>query len=151
MNGRPGHTGTGNPPDIEHTRRELLNFLAREKLNGSSPPDGGPTQRKPGPVPTPGFAWSSLLEAGLSSWWRDHPARAGVLLVKSATEDYARRKPMQVVTVAAVAGAAVVLLKPWRLVSATALMLTLFRSSNFTGMVTSVLEKAAQSMQKQQT
>lgn len=150
MNGRTGHTVTSKQPDIEHTRRELLNFLARQKANGSAQLDDGPTQRKLGPESTPGFSWSSLLEAGLSSWWRDHPARAGVLLLKSATEDYARRKPMQVVTVAAVAGAAVVLLKPWRLMSVTALMLTLFRSSNFTGMATSVLAQAAQSMQKKQ-
>ena len=58
---------------------------------------------------------------------------------------------MQVVTIAAVAGAAVVLLKPWRLVSVTALMLSLVRSSNFTGMATSVLESAAQSMRKERT
>ena len=141
-------------PDLAQTRRALLNYLAQPERTESAT-----TERKhsradtqtSGAPSSPGFEWSSLIEAGLSSWWRDHPARAGASLLKSATEEYARNKPLQVVTIAAVAGAAVVLLKPWRWVSTTALMLTLFRSSNFTGVATSMLETAAQSMQKEKS
>lgn len=138
-------------PTIENTRRELLNFLAQqheqEERAQTTAADRKHARRTAASDTADGFKWSSLVEAGLSSWWRDHPARAGAMLVKSATEDFARQKPLQVVTIAAIAGAAIVLLKPWRLVSTTALALTLFRSSNFTGMATSVLETAAKSMQ----
>ena len=139
-------------PNIANTRRELLNFLAQQtdqKHRAESGAAGRKQARRSNASSEApdAFKWSSLVEAGLSSWWHDHPARAGAMLVKSATEDYARQKPLQVVTIAAIAGAAIVLLKPWRAISATALALTLFRSSNFTGMATSVLETAAKSMQ----
>lgn len=145
-----------NIPNLTQTRTELLNYLALQ----NSPPkraDAEATDRKTPrgaaqsdlPAGAPGFEWSALFEAGLASWWHDHPARAGASLLRSATAEYARKKPLQVVTIAAVAGAAVVLLKPWRLVSVSALALSLFRSSNFTGVATSMLETAAQSMQKE--
>lgn len=139
--------------NLTQTRRELLNYLAQSERSESDASERKQSRRAAqanSASGSPGFEWSSLIQAGLSSWWHDHPARAGASLLKSATEEYARKKPLQVVTIAAVTGAAVVLLKPWRLVSATALMLSLFRSSNFTGMATSVLETAAQSMQSSQ-
>ena len=144
---------TNGTPNLTQTRRELLNYLAQAEPGESKSPDHRQprgTNHVKSASGSSGLEWSSLIAAGLSSWWHDHPARAGASLLKSATEEYARRKPLQVVTIAAVAGAAVVLFKPWRLVSATALTLSLFRSSNFTGMATSVLETAAQSMQSSQ-
>ena len=144
---------TNGTPNLTQTRRELLNYLAQAEPRESKFSDHrqprGTAHANPASGSS-GFEWSSLIAAGLSSWWHDHPARAGASLLKSATQEYARKKPLQVVTIAAIAGAAVVLLKPWRLVSATALMLSLFRSSNFTGMATSVLETAAKSMQSSQ-
>lgn len=147
----PTHT-----PNLTQTRHELLNYLV-QPTSPSKRAEPDVTDRKrarhvsqpESEAGAPSFAWSALFEAGLTSWWHDHPARAGASLLKSATEEYARKKPMQVVAIAAVAGAAVVLLKPWRMVSATALMVSLFRSSNFTGVATSMLETAAQSMQKE--
>lgn len=145
---------TNDEPKIEDTRRELLNFLAHQddpvKRFAPAAEERKNHRRKAESPPPDGFSWSSLVEAGLASWWHDHPARAGAMLVKSATEDYARQRPMQVVAVAAIAGAAFVLFKPWRLVSTSALALTLFRSSNFTGIATSVLDSAAKSMQPMQ-
>ena len=141
-------------PNIEDTRRELLNFLGRknapEERVTATTESRKSFRRKTLGHASDGFSWSSLVEAGLSSWWRDHPARAGAMLVRSATEDYTRQKPLQVVVIAAIAGAAFVLFKPWRMVSLSALALTLFRSSNFTGIATSVLGSAAKSMQPMQ-
>lgn len=138
-------------PKIEDTRRELLNFLARQNAPEERTAANAETSKnlrsKEPHHGNDGFSWSSLVEAALTSWWHDHPARAGAMLVKSATEDLTRQKPLQVVTVAAIAGAAFVLFKPWRWVSTSALALTLFRSSNFTGIATSVLDSAAKSMQ----
>ena len=140
-----------NGAELAKTRRELFYYLSDPPDSKSATAEPKLKQQQPGaakPESTSGLHWSPLVKAGLSSWWHDHPARAGACLLKSATEEYARKRPLQVVTIAAVAGAAIVLFKPWRLVSATALMLSLFRSSNFTGIATSVLETAAQSMQK---
>lgn len=135
-------------PDIAKTRRELFNYLADPQAPTSAGAETSQQRAAAKSESASGLHWSSLIQSGLTSWWHDHPARAGACLLKSATEEYARKKPMQVVTIAVVAGAATVLFKPWRLVSATALLLSLFRTSNFTGIATSVLATAAQSMQK---
>ena len=151
-------------PDIEHTRRELQNFLAQgdrkpltaaqravataaSAANGANA--GNAFATSSAPESSSGFQWASLLEAGFASWWHAHPARAGALLLRSATEEYARKKPCQAMVVAATAGAALVLFRPWRLVSASALLFSVLRASNFTGMATSVLETAAQSLHKE--
>lgn len=140
-----------NGAEIAKTRRELFSYLSNPQDSKSATAEPKLKQQQPGatkPESTSGMHWSALVQAGLSSWWHDHPARAGACLLKSATEEYARKKPLQVVTIAAVAGAAFVLFKPWRLVSTTALMLSLLRTSNFTGVATSVIESATQSMQR---
>ena len=141
---------TVDAPDIAKTRRELFNYLSepQARTSGNAETSQQRAAAKPESEPASGLHWSSLVQSGLTSWWHDHPARAGACLLKSATEEYARKKPMQVVTIAAVAGAATVFFKPWRLVSASALLLSLLRTSNFTGIATSVLATAAQSMQK---
>ena len=139
---------TVNAPDIAKTRRELFNYLSEPEAPTSTGTETRQQRAAAKSEPISGLQFSSLVQSGLSSWWHDHPARAGACLLKSATEEYARRKPMQVVAIAAVAGAATVLFKPWRLVSTTALLLSLFRTSNFTGIATSVLATAAQSIQK---
>ncbi len=151
MNQNPRANAVKGELDIEHTRRELLNFLALERAAERDAAQATDTRgRNNEGASKQGFDWSSLLGVGVSSWWHQHPARAVVLLLQSATTEYARKKPIQVVAVAAVAGAALVLVRPWRLVSATALLLSLLRSSNFTGMAASVIETATQSMKPTQ-
>ena len=65
-------------PTIETTRRELLNFLAQqheqEERAESTAADRRHVRRKAASDTPDGFNWSSLVEAGFSSWWRDHPA-----------------------------------------------------------------------------
>lgn len=141
-------------PSIDEARADLLDFFAEQR------DDSSPLRQRSGAVPRTrsassagaptenGLNWSALVEAGLSSWWREHPLHAGASLVKSVTVEIAQRKPLQLVAVAAVAGAAVVLLRPWRLVSASALALSLWRSSNFSGMTSDVLQSAVESLQE---
>lgn len=149
--------GNRQSPNVDQTRNALLEFLSPGTRRTPAAPVGRgqpttdtATVAATADEPSPGLPWKSLLGSGLSSWWRDHPARAGALLARAATEDSVRRRPLQTLAVAALVGAAVVMFKPWRLVSAGALMLTLLKSSNFKGMATSVLATAAQSLQKEQ-
>jgi hypothetical protein len=141
-------------PSIDEARADLLKFFAEQRddalsvrhRNGTA--SRSPSTSTAGSSTENGFNWGALVEAGLSSWWREHPLHAGALLVKSATVEIAQRKPLQLVAVAAVAGAAIVLLRPWRLVSASALALSVWRSSNFSGMTSDVLQSAVESLQK---
>ena len=141
-------------PSIEDARADLLKFFAEQRDEASSlrqrsgAVSGSRSQSTASERTENGFNWSTLVEAGLSSWWREHPLHAGASLVKSVTVEIAQRKPLQLVAVAAVAGAAVVLLRPWRLVSASALALSLWRSSNFSGMTSDVLQSAVEALQE---
>jgi hypothetical protein len=141
-------------PSIEDARADLVKFFAEQRDEASSPRQRNGVVSRSRSESTAsertesGFNWSALVEAGLSSWWREHPLHAGASLVKSVTVEIAQRKPLQLVAVAAVAGAAIVLLRPWRLVSASALALSLWRSSNFSGMTSDVLQSAVEALQE---
>jgi hypothetical protein len=134
---------------VDETRNALADFFAKHRntKNGTA----SFSQEGDGRIPpsnsrdTSGhseFKWASLLSSAATAWWNEHPVRAGVLVLRTATEECARRKPLQTLGVAALVGAGIIVLRPWRMASATALALRLFRSSNFTGVAASVLDSA---------
>lgn len=72
-------------------------------------------------------------------WWRRHPANAVVQLARPVLGRYARQKPAKLVAIAAGTGALLVLIKPWRLLSATALIAAVLKTSDVADMVTSLV------------
>ncbi|MEO8248634.1 MAG: hypothetical protein ABI589_04620 [Burkholderiales bacterium] len=76
--------------------------------------------RRPAPAASP-FAWAPLLRRGASVWWRHHPAHAALEVADSMLSHVARRKPYQMLAVAAGVGALAMVIRPWRLVSVTGL------------------------------
>lgn len=78
----------------------------------------------------------------LGTWWRHHPAHMGVELATPLLAAYARRKPLQFLGIAAAVGAAVVVLRPWRLISATGIAVALVKSSQLSGLIMSALSAA---------
>ena len=72
-------------------------------------------------------------------WWRRHPANAVVQLARPLLGRYARQKPAKLVAIAAGTGALLVLVKPWRLLSATALIAAVLKTSDIADMVTSLV------------
>ena len=73
----------------------------------------------------------AVLRHTLRAWWRAHPARLLGRQVARATEPslqaLAREQPLRLVALAAGAGAAAAVLRPWRLVSLGALAAVLLR------------------------
>lgn len=144
---------------IERSRSELLRFLSETGGNDSTHAHhdegwGAAHTSEHQAVRDHDEAaidWGSMLRAGVSAWWSEHPLRSGVTLLKPGVEDFVRRKPFQTIAVAAVAGAALVLIRPWRLISVSAIALSLYRSSNLAGMATSLFATAAQSLQKERS
>lgn len=72
-------------------------------------------------------------------WWRRHPANAAVQLARPLLGRYARQQPAKLVAIAAGTGALLVLVKPWRLLSATALIAAVLKTSDVADMVTSLV------------
>ena len=89
-----------------------------------------------------GDGWLGHVRHALGTWWRYHPAHMGVEMATPLLAAYARRKPMQFLGIAAAAGAAIVVLRPWRLISATGLVVALLKSSQLSGLLMSAMSAA---------
>jgi hypothetical protein len=86
--------------------------------------------------------WFASLKRAVGTWWRHHPAHAGLELATPVLSDYAARKPFQYLGIAALIGAVVVVARPWRLISVTGLLVTLVKSSQLSSMVLSAMSAA---------
>ena len=84
--------------------------------------------------------WPTIKRA-VSVWWQHHPAQLALDLAKPVLGRLADRKPLQLLGVAAATGAAVVLIRPWRLVSMTGLLLATLKSSEVSALLLSLLSR----------
>lgn len=66
------------------------------------------------------------------SWWRNHPANYALQLARPSIDDYAAKEPFKMVGMAAAVGAAAMVIKPWKILPLTALLLAPLKSSGFT-------------------
>lgn len=86
--------------------------------------------------------WKALRRATLA-WWRHHPAHlaidVAVGMAKPVLGKYAHQKPLQLLGISAAVGAAAVLVRPWRLVSVTGLLLATVKSSGLTPALLSLI------------
>lgn len=80
-----------------------------------------------------------IFKRGVRSWWYRHPAHVALDVASPLVGKYARAHPLKLLGAAAVLGAAVVFLKPWRLVSMGGVLLAALKSSDVTGMVLSMM------------
>lgn len=80
-----------------------------------------------------------LIKQVAASWWRSHPAHLALDVTKPLVQDFAREQPVKLLGIAAATGAALVLLRPWRLISLTGVALALFKSTEVSGIVQSLM------------
>jgi hypothetical protein len=125
---------------VDHIhRRDARHDRAQERQDGEA--DNGEWQeeepRRHGPA-----GWFSSLRNAAGAWWRHHPARMGVELATPALSQYAHRKPLQFLAIAAAVGAVTVVARPWRLISVTGLLVALLKSSQLSGLVMSAMSAA---------
>lgn len=89
-----------------------------------------------------GGTWGILKQA-LGAWWHHHPVNLALGLARPTLKHYAEEKPLQLLGIAAAAGAAAVVLRPWRLVSIGSVLLATFKSSELSGALLSMLSSAS--------
>ena len=87
------------------------------------------------------FAWAKVARKVVDRWWRRHPANAATQLARPFLDRYAKEQPVKLVAIAATTGALIVLAKPWRLLSVTAVVTALLKSSDIADMVTTLMQK----------
>lgn len=90
----------------------------------------------------PGPGWFGHLRHAAHTWWRYHPAHMAVDLASPFMRDYARRKPWQMVGVSFAAGAGLMLLRPWRLISAGTIAVAILKSSQLSHLLLAALSAA---------
>ena len=85
--------------------------------------------------------WQVITQAAIA-WWQHHPVQIAIDIGRPFLTNYARAKPMQLLGIAAGVGAAAVLVKPWRLVSVTGLVVAAFRSTKLSSTLLSLIPRA---------
>ncbi len=80
-----------------------------------------------------------LVRQVARSWWHSHPAHLALDVAKPLMQGYAQDQPVKLLGIAAATGAALVVLRPWRLISLTGVVLALVKSTEVSGVVQSLL------------
>ena len=86
-----------------------------------------------------------VIKRAVRAWWQHHPAQLAFDLAQPVLGRYAEEKPLRLLGVAAGVGAAVVLLRPWRLVSLSGLLIATLKSSELSGFLLSLLSTKPES------
>jgi hypothetical protein len=123
------------------SRRALVDQLqgsSGARRSATDVPPGRPAQHE---TAFDRIAWTRVGRQVLQRWWRRHPANAAGQLARPLLERYAREQPARLMAVAAGAGALVVLVKPWRLLSVTAVVAALLKTSDVADLVTTLMHK----------
>lgn len=106
---------------LEITRSALARQLARRR-RPTAPPDDPALAQQQGML--------ARARRASRAWWASHPVHDAVDFARPALEDYAEHKPYRLVGMAAGAGAALALLRAWRILPLTGVALALMKSSD---------------------
>lgn len=89
-------------------------------------------------IDTSSGSWD-LIRQVARSWWQSHPAHLALDVANPLMQGYAQAQPLKLLGIAAATGAALVVLRPWRLISVTGVALALLKSTEVSGVVQSFL------------
>jgi hypothetical protein len=120
-------------PREEPPRPQAAGSYADDRAYG----DGGEEEH-----PDPGSGWMGHLLHALRTWWRYHPAHMAVDLAEPLLQQYARRKPMQMLGISFAAGALLTFMRPWKLISVTTVIVALLKSSQLSHLFTAAMSAA---------
>lgn len=129
---------------LANSRKAIVRHMSRDAQSHDGHDEEGRDDESPDGdgAGFDGGAWG-ILKHALGSWWHHHPVSMAVGLARPTLKHYAEEKPFQLLGIAAVAGAAAVLIRPWRLVSVGSLLLAAVKSSEISGALLSMLSSAS--------
>jgi hypothetical protein len=119
------------------SRQALLRHMSHESGEQDPHTDGDSAERD---IDASSGTWG-LLKTVVTSWWHNHPAHVAMDVVKPLMQTYARDKPLQLLGISAGIGVVVAVLRPWRLISVTGLLLAAAKSAEVSGVVKSLLTR----------
>jgi hypothetical protein len=121
---------------LARTRQALVRQMGQDGAEPSAHDGASADTDSSDPAPT---GTLGLLRQAGAAWWHGHPAHLALGLAKPMLQSVARKRPLQLLGVAAGLGAGAVLLRPWRLISLTGLLLAAVKSSQMSGLASSLL------------
>lgn len=139
---------------LEDTRRALLQNMLRQHAASSrqtrdaDEPDDEPAGAYDSSAAAAAAAGASsdgvrglwrTLRRTASAWWRSHPAHLVVEVGEPMLAKYAESNPLKLLALSAAIGGAVMLAKPWRLISVTGLLIAALRSTQLSGLMATLL------------
>jgi hypothetical protein len=137
---RPESTMSNNSPLSPQQRLALSRqTIVRHMTDGSLPEDSSDSvpYSDAGQHHNGVGTWDLLKQAG-ALWWHGHPAHTALDIAKPLVRNYAEKEPYKLLGISVAVGAAVVVLRPWRLVSLTGLLLATLKSPELSGVMRSV-------------
>ena len=123
------------------SRRAIVRHMHQDDQNVDSTDSSGRLISKPQPSRYSG-TWGNFRHA-VRAWWEHHPVSAVFDLVKPLVGQYARDKPFKLLGIAAGAGVAIAIFKPWRVISVGGVLLAAMKSSDVSGIIFSMLSPAS--------
>jgi len=133
---------------LTSSRKAIVRHMSRDRQSDDAEESRGPRGEE-NPAQAEDGTWG-VIKYALGAWWQNHPVSAAFSLARPVLEQYAREKPLQLLGVAAVAGAAAVALKPWRLVSLGGVLLAALKTSGISGTLLSMLSRPVQDSEQAQ-
>ncbi|AYQ28453.1 MULTISPECIES: hypothetical protein [unclassified Polaromonas] len=127
---------------LASSRKAIVRHMSRDAHDEHDEEAGAGQDGENGSGHFEGGTWG-ILKHALGAWWHHHPVSVAFGLAKPTLQHYAEEKPLQLLGIAAAAGAATVLIRPWRLVSVGSLLLAAFKSSEISGALLSMLSSAS--------
>lgn len=140
---------------LDRNRQAILDYVARRERRHDpreEPPRARAASSHADPAaydyagdeepPDPASGWIGHLLHALRTWWRYHPAHMAVDIAEPLLQQYARRKPMQMVGISFAAGAALMFMRPWKLISVTTIIVALLKSSQLSHLFTAAMSAA---------
>lgn len=124
---------------LQQSRQALLVHLGHAEPSGQANAASSSTSGSGGT----GSVWWRLLKRTALRWWQRHPASTVTEVAMPLLGAYTRQEPLKVLGVAALLGAAVVVTRPWRLLSAGALLAATFRPADMSALVLSMLTQVS--------
>lgn len=122
----------------EHNHGDMPNGASAQPADADGGDYGGASRSNRTPSSGLNGLWRSVRRTA-SAWWRSHPASLAVDVVHPMVEKYAQANPLKLIGLAAAVGAAVVIAKPWRLISMTGVLVAALRSTQMSSLIASVL------------
>jgi hypothetical protein len=122
------------PPQqrLANSRQAIIRHMDRDASDGSESGHSGEQ------IDASADRWD-LIKQAAGAWWRGHPAHLAFDLAKPVIQTYAEEKPLKLLGISAGIGAAAMVLRPWRLISLTGLLLATLKAPEMSGVLRSLL------------